>query len=62
MRRTDDRLYSILDKTISLIPSTAVHSAITANLHAYGHVSFLRFLKDNWITVIFILVLFFAAM
>ena len=63
VRREDDRLYSILDKTISLIPATAVHSAITAHLYNYDKVTLLLLLKNNWlavvcgVTVVFVLIL-----
>ena len=47
VRKEDDCLYSILNKISRLIPSSLIHSSLTANSYFTERVSFSSFMRDN---------------
>ena len=53
VRRSDDFLYSILNKTANLVPQSHIDLALINYSYSEGKVSLAHFLRDNWLGVIF---------
>ena len=51
LRRNDDQLYSILNKTVGLVPLDTVYSSLASYLHEDKKVTVADFVKDNLATV-----------
>jgi EAL domain-containing protein (putative c-di-GMP-specific phosphodiesterase class I)/GGDEF domain-containing protein/ABC-type amino acid transport substrate-binding protein len=52
VRRTDDCLYSILNKICHLMPDSAINSSLTTNSFTDDRVTFGEYLRDNWLSVV----------
>ena len=61
VRRGDGYLYSILNKTIALIPSASIDAALTSYSYPEESVSVSKFLHDNTGSVIFVIIAVFIA-
>ncbi len=59
--KSDDCLYSILNKVNRLIPDAAINASLTNNSFAQSRVTFLEYLKDNLATVIAVIAVIIAA-
>ena len=60
IRREDVDLYSIMCKIVNLIPESSMESALTSYNRTDGRVTFIAYLKDNWIQVIVIMTMIFT--
>ncbi len=60
VRRSDDFLYSILNKTANLVPQSPIDLALINYSYSEGRVSLSHFLRDNWLGVIFGMTAIFA--
>ena len=52
LRRNDDKLYSILNKTVGLVPASTVYSALASHSYEEKKVSLAEFAKDNLAAII----------
>lgn len=52
VRRSDDHLYSILNKTANLVPRAQIDLSLINNSYSEKRVSLSEFLRDNWLGVI----------
>ena len=55
VRRSDDHLYSIMNKTGHFIPDSAIHSSLTSYSYVEKKLSFADFLRANYIEVFIVL-------
>ena len=61
VRRGENELYSILNKTINLSPEASIESSLSSWSYPETRVTFLGFLRDNWLAVMVIMAAVFAA-
>ena len=60
VKKADQELYSVLNKTVLSIKNSAMDAALASYMYAEQKVSFMQFLKDNWLVVLAILTVLFA--
>ena len=60
VKSTDSDLYFLLNKTVVMTKSEVMDSALASYMHTTQKVSFMQFIRDNWLIVLAILTVLFA--
>lgn len=60
VKRSELELYAVMNKTVLTTKSTDVNSALAAYMLKKQKVSFMQFMKDNWLIVLAVLTVMFA--
>ncbi|MBQ6492965.1 MAG: EAL domain-containing protein [Erysipelotrichaceae bacterium] len=62
VRKSDDALYSILNKTINQIPQKDIESSLSSYMEIERKISFMDYLEDNWFSVMTFIIIVFSVM
>ncbi len=60
VKKTDRELYAVLNKTVLSSNTPEMDAALASYMYSEQKVSFMQFLKNNWLIVVAVLVVFFS--